>query len=456
MRLIFYGGARAVTGANYLLEIKNRISDPKPLTRILIDCGLHQGNHYAERENFEPFPYNPKTIDAVCITHAHLDHIGCVPKLWKNGFQGKIYSTPPTKDFAELLLADSEHLLSKEAEREKRPPLYTLDDVEAVMKLWEGVPYHTSLSIGNFRATFYNAGHILGSASILIEVEGKSVVFSGDLGNSPEPLIQPIETISHADYALIESAYGDRTHENVDTRKEALEDVIEETIGKGGTLMIPSFAMERTQELLFHLHELFREHRIPRAPVFIDSPLAIKLTAVYKKYEDYFNKETREAMRGGDILNFKDLHLTLTPEQSKEINNVLPPKVILAGSGMSHGGRILHHELRYLPDPKSTILFVGFQAKGSLGREILDGAKEVTILGERVPVRCRKVVIPGYSAHADQPQLLNWLRPLRSSLKKLFVVQGEEDSSAVLAQKVKDEFAIPTVVPKQGESFELV
>lgn len=454
MQLTFYGGAQSVTGSNYLLESK--VNGQKSSVKILIDCGLHQGGHYAERQNFETFPYNPNEIKAVFVTHSHLDHIGLIPKLFKDGFRGEIFSTPATKDFSELLLLDSEHILSREAEREKKSPIYTVGDVAEVMKIWRKVEYHVTVSVGDFVAEFFDAGHILGSSFIRIEAENKTIVFSGDLGNYPAPIIQPTEKPDFADYCLVESTYGDRIHDHVDQRREMLEDIVEETVKAGGTLLIPTFAMERTQELLYHLHQLFKEGRVPRVPVFIDSPLAIKLTAVYKKYENYFNKETLAIARSGDdILNFPGLRLTLTTEQSKEINDIPPPKIVIAGSGMSQGGRILHHEIRYLPDQKSTILFVGYQAAGSLGRQILDGAEKVKIFGEEVPVRCRKVVIPGYSAHADQPRLLDWLRPMRQSLKKVFVVQGEPQSSAALAQKIRDELAIVAEVPNLGEKVVL-
>ncbi len=453
MKLTFYGAAGEVTGSNYLLESK--VSGEE--SRILVDCGLHQGGHYAERQNFESFPYDPKSILAVFVTHAHLDHTGRLPKLVKDGFRGKIYSTPATRDFAELMLLDSEHVLRKEAEREGKPPLYTVLDVEELMKLWEGLDYHGQVTVGNFEVELLDAGHILGSAFLKIFAEGKTFVFSGDLGNYPAPIIQPTEMVNFpVDYCVLESTYGNRIHENVDKRREMLEDVIEDAVKAGGTLLIPAFAMERTQELLYHLNQLFEEGRVPRVPVFIDSPLAIKLTAVYKKYETYFNKETLSIVRSGeDILNFPGLHLTLTTEESKEINKVPQPKIIIAGSGMSQGGRILHHEIRYLPDPKSTILFVGFQSVGSLGRQIMDGASEVKIMGELVPVRCKKVVIPGYSAHADQPRLLDWLSRMRGTLKKVYLVHGEPESSAALAQKIRDEFAIPVEPAKPGETVEL-
>ncbi len=448
MKLTFFGGVGEVTGSNYVLESGG--------TKIMVDCGLHQGSHFADQQNFEPFPYDVKEIAAVFVTHSHLDHTGRLPSLVHVGFKGKIYSTAATKDCAELMLLDSEHLLEAEALREKKPPLYGTEDVMQARAQWEGLRYHAPVTVGPFVVELYDAGHILGSAFIKVKAEGKTIVFSGDLGNSPAPILRPTEKIDAADYCLIESAYGDRVHENVDGRREQLEDVMEDTVKSGGTLMIPAFAMERTQELLYHMHQLFKEGRVPRVPVFIDSPLAIKLTAVYKKYESYFNPETQEiAKSGDDILNFPGLRLTLTTEQSKEINGVPAPKVIVAGSGMSNGGRILHHEQRYLPDPKSTILFIGYQAAGSMGRAILDGAKEVRIFGEMVPVRCKVVNIPGYSAHADQPRLLAWLSPMRHTLKKVFVVQGEEQSSEVLMHKITDELAVAAEVPKPNETVVL-
>lgn len=438
-----------VTGSNYLLEYNNE--------RILIDCGLHQGSRFCERHNWEPFVYDPASISAVFVTHSHIDHIGRLPKLVKDGFQGTVYSTLPARDFSEFLLRDSDHILAKEAEDFKLPILFTEGDVDALMSKWQGIEYHKPIEVGPFKVVFHNAGHILGSSFISVEAGGELIVFSGDLGNAPAPLIGPWEFFpGKPTYCVVEATYGDRIHEPISERQEVLENVIEDTVKKGGTLLIPAFAMERTQELLFELNDLVEHGRIPKVPVFLDSPLAIRMTAIYKKHERYFTHETKELIKSGDeIMNFPGLKMTLKTEESKAINAVPPPKVIIAGSGMSHGGRILHHERRYLSDPKSTFLIIGYQAQGSLGRQIFEGARSVKIFGEEVPVNCRIQAIGSYSAHADQKQLLEWLRPMRFTLKKSFVVQGEEGPSAALAQKIIDELAVKAEIPRLGEEVVL-
>lgn len=443
MKLTFHGGARMVTGANYLLESGD--------TKILIDCGLHQGSNFCEKHNWEPFPYRPADIAAVFVTHAHMDHTGRLPKLVRDGFRGTVYATPPTRDAAEFLLRDADHILEEEAKRFKQPLLYTNDDITGLMSRWQGIPYHESVTVGPFRMTLWNAGHVLGSSSIEVNAEGKTILFSGDLGNTPAPLIGSSEPFTKgADYCLIESVYGDRIHENPLARKEMLEDLIEDTAKAKGVLMIPAFAMERTQELLAEMNDLIEQGRIPPIPVFLDSPLAIRLTDVYRKYTSFLDAESRN--RKDDLFNFRGLRRTLTTEESKAINDVPPPKIIIAGSGMSHGGRILHHERRYLPDPKSTLLIVGFQTKGSLGRRLLDGEPEVQLFGERVPVRCHVKAIGGYSAHADQNQLLAWISPMKLGLRKVFVVQGEEEASEALKERLVDELALHTEIPAQDET----
>lgn len=447
MKLSFHGAVKDVTGSNYLLETE----DGK---KILIDCGLKQNSNFADEENWDPFAYDLSELSAVLVTHAHIDHTGLLAKLVKDGYRGKVYSTPPTKAFANLLLLDSESILYKEAERMGRPQLYSAIDVNQLMSQWEGIEYYRDFNIGEAKITFYNAGHILGSSIIVIEADGKKIAFTGDLGNNPPDLIKGTDFLETADYCVIESAYGDRIHEPV--KEGEIENLIEDIARDKGVLMIPAFAMERTQKILYEMHDLFKEKRVPKVPVYLDSPLAIKITEIYKTFKNYFNDDTIKEMKTNFMLfDFPGLEKTLTTEESKNINLVSAPKVIIAGSGMSQGGRILHHEARYLSDPKSVILFVGYQTKGSLGRRIKEGAPIVKIHGEDVRVRCRIVSIESYSAHADQVQLLAWIEPMKFSLRKVFVVQGDEDSSSVLANKISDDLAVHAEIPEKGKVYEL-
>jgi metallo-beta-lactamase family protein len=376
-----------------------------------------------------------------------------LPKLVRDGFSGKVYATPPTRDAAEFLLADSDHLLAMEAERTHRPVLYNHNDIMRLMSLWQGVPYREPVSIGPFTVTFYNAAHVLGSSSILVEAEGKRVLFSGDLGNVPAPLLGSWDERPACDTLLIESTYGARAHEDLPRRKKILTEVVAETVSRGGTLMIPAFAMERTQELLFELSELIQKQRIPAVPIFLDSPLAIKLTGVYREHDAYLAHDSGFTP-GSDprhLFSFPTLTETERKEDSIKINDVPQPKIIIAGSGMMHGGRILHHAKRYLSDEKSTLLIVGYQAQGSYGRQILDGAPTVKMFGEKIPVRARVKAIGGYSAHADQPQLLAWMRPIAGGLARVFAVQGEEDQSVALAGKIREAYGIDASVPSEGD-----
>lgn len=455
MKLTFCGGAGVVTGANYLLEIEDA-SHPGGVYRIIVDCGLAQGAHFVEQHNYDAFAYDVGLIDAALITHAHIDHTGRLPKLMKDGFKGTVYSTPPTRDCAELLLLDSQHILQQEARRMNKPDLYEEQDIVRLMQHWRSQVYHQPLQLSkNITVTFFSAGHILGSASILIEAQGKKILFSGDLGNQPAPLIGPAEPPSGADYCIMESAYGDRNHEDLQNRYQKLERIILETAKNGGALMIPAFALERTQILLLELHEMLEKHQIPQVPIFIDSPLAIKLTAVYSLYHDYLRKEVLGHFNGHDMFRFPGLRMTPTVEDSKSINTVANPKIIIAGSGMSHAGRILHHELRYLSDPKSTLLIFGYQVEGSLGRRLLDGATHVSIMGTEVHVRAKIKAIGGYSAHADQRQLLEWIKPFSQSLKHVFLVQGEGQAANVLATKLRSDLQIEATVPTLGETVVL-
>ena len=449
--IAFYGGARSVTGANYLLKIDD--------VKILVDCGMFQGSRYSEDLNYEKFPHDPAEVGFVFITHSHTDHAGRLPKLYKEGFRGKVIATNATLDLIRKALPDNLNLIKQEVQETGREPLFSLKDLEGVLELARGIGYEEEVDLGNgSKAFLHDAGHILGSSIVEIRFNGEKIYFTGDLGNPPTPLLNPYKFVSDASYIVIESAYGSRTHEDKAERKNILQKVIIETIQRGGVLMIPSFAMERTQELLYELNGLFNSGKIPKVPVFVDSPLATNLTEVYRKHSDYFNKETMYIINSGDdIFNFPGLKFTRSAEESKQINDVPPPKIIIAGSGMSTGGRILHHERRYLQDPNSTILFIGYQVKGSLGRRILDEEKEVKIFGEKVAVNCKVEAIGGYSAHADQKMLLEWVKPSAESgkLKKVFVVQGEEDSSLSLARKIERALEIDAIVPNPGESFEL-
>lgn len=455
MKLHFFGATRIVTGSNYLLETDN--------AKILIDCGIFQGTRYVEEKNYEDFPFNPKEIDFLLVTHAHLDHIGRIPKLYKDGFRGKILATKPTKDFVRLMLEDGLEIMKKEAKNLGRESLFMVADIEESLKLMEGIDYGQKIELTpGISCQFRDAGHILGSA--IIEVwapstnsgQAKKIVFSGDLGNPPVPLLNPTEFIDQADYIVIESTYGDRNHEAKKHRQDILENVIEDTVAKGGALMIPAFALERTQELLYELNELVENHRIPRVPIFVDSPLAIKSLEIFKKYPDYYNKKATYLIKSGDdLFKFPGLTLTEAVEESKKINDVQPPKIIIAGSGMSTGGRILHHEIRYLPDPNSCLLIISYQVAGGLGRRILDGEKEVKIFNETVPIRAEVKAIGGYSAHADQQGLYNWLARFEEPAKRIFVVHGEEGPALALVQLIRDHLGIDASAPLLNEVVEL-
>jgi len=460
VKIQFFGAAQEVTGALYHSRTGNN--------QFLIDCGLFQGRKFAERRNYKKFPFDASKIDFVLITHAHIDHVGRLPKLIREGFKGKVYTTKGTRDLMRLMLDNSQGLLQREARVLKLKPIYSRADVGKTFNFFEVYEYGKKFKPAeNVTVRFQDAGHILGSSVIELWLAGEKrrvkskskeikIVFTGDLGNYPTPLLRAPVIIKEADYLIIESAYGDRVHEFVKKRKDLLEDVIEETIVRNGVLMIPTFAVERTQVLLSELNELVENGRIPRIPVFLDSPLAIKATAVYRKNRQYFNKKTTRLIYSGDeIFRFPGLKFTLTADESKAINKVNPPKIIIAGSGNSEGGRILHHELRYLSDPASTILIVGYQVAGSLGRRLLEGVKTVKIFGRRVPVRARVAHIGSYSGHADRNHLLKFVKPMRSSLKRVFVVQGEKKSAKSFAKLVEDSFAISTIVPVLGMEFAL-
>lgn len=450
-KLSFFGGAGTVTGANYLLELGD--------TRLLVDCGMFQGDRYAEERNHQPFPYDPKTIDYTIITHAHADHIGRLPKLHKDGFHNTIISTPPTHDLTAVMLDDALRIMKHECEQHNTPDLYGEADVKDTLKLFKTYPYNQTFHIGknnDIAVTLRDSGHILGSTMAEIEYQGTRIVFTGDLGNSPSPLLNDMYHLESADYVVMESVYGNRLHESHAERKTALERAIENAIAKKGALIIPVFALERTQEVLAELNELVENSRIPRIPVFLDSPLAIHATAVYKKYESYFNKDAQKIIKSGDdLFTFPGLTFSETHEDSKKINDVLSPKLIMAGNPHGYGSRIAHHFLRYLPHEKNTVVFVGYARVSSLGRRLTEGAKEVNILGQNVPVRAEIINISGYSSHADQSQLRAFVARIKKPIKNIFVAMGEPEASGALARIIRDELGVKTTVPSLGDVVEL-
>ena len=447
--LSFFGGTESVTGANFLITDNGE-------TKILVDCGLNQGCKVCNDENRLDFPYDPKTIDVLFVTHAHLDHIGRIPKLVRDGFKGIIYSTPPTKDIAKLSLVDSLGVMTKEARYDHQPVFYEEKDVKESMLLWQTLEYHQPITVGEFSIVLRDAGHILGSAMVEFTYKGKKFVFTGDLGNSPAPLLKDNENITDADYLIMESVYGDRNHEHRNERQHKLKQVIKDTVSAGGVLMVPAFSIERTQELLFEIENMMEASEIPEVPVFLDSPLAIGVTSIYKKYKKYLNKNANSLDAAGDgIFKFPHLRSTKETEESKAINQVKAPKIVIAGSGMSNGGRIIHHEKHYLPDSKSTLLLAGYQVVGSLGRMLQDGAKTVKILGEIIPVRAKIEKIGGYSAHKDSDGLLEFVAHSADSLKKVFVVMGEPKSSLFLVQRLRDYLGVMAIAPKAGTTVEI-
>lgn len=454
-KVTFCGGTGSVTGANFLLEIDGK--------KILVDCGLTQGIKLADDINWDPFPYDPKDIDILFVTHAHVDHLGRVPKLIHEGFQGRIYSTHPTRALAGPMLEDTAGILGKPPRNDSHSEqgselgldkIYSEENIKRCLTIWQGFDYHEKIEITeNVTVSMLNAGHILGSAMVEFIFNGKKILFTGDLGNSPSPLLPDTEKVSDVDYLIMESVYGDRNHESRDERRKFLEEAIEDNYKRGGTLIIPTFSLERSQELLFELDELVSNNRIPVMPIFLDSPLAIRLTEVFKQYKNYFNENAIKSMSHDKYLfDFPGLHSTLRSEESKMISSVPNPKIVIAGSGMSTGGRIVHHERHYLPDANNTLLLTGYQAVGTPGRLIQEGIKTVRITGEDVVVRAHVVTISGYSGHKDSNGLISFVEDTQESIKKVFVVMGEPKSSMFLVQKLRDNLGIDARAPEQGSS----
>lgn len=447
-KLTFYGGAGSVTGSNFMLDTGSQ--------KVLIDCGLQQGSR--EEDNYKPFAYDPAACSHLFISHAHLDHVGRIPFLVKSGFKGEIVSTVATHDVAEFIMRDALSLMVRAHEHGSPEPIYAEQDIDAALKLWKPRGLHESLELQDgVTHEFYDAGHILGSAMSRFSRNGKSLVVTGDLGGGNSPLLPPTEALPAPDYLVIESVYGDRTRPEDKDRKELFRKVIEETIARGGTLLIPAFSTERTQDLIYEIRSLMLDKKIPSVPVFLDSPLAQKITETFEHNSDYFAPALQARVRAGEqIFRFDELKFARDTNESRSIQGHKGPKIILAGSGMSNGGRVLSHERYVLPDPDSTLLIVGYQAAGTIGRRLLEGEKSLHAgKGEVIPVKAHVETLYGYSAHRDSAGLLELIEGAKDSLKKVFVVEGEPAAANFLAQRVNDYLGLKATAPLAGDSAEI-
>ena len=447
-RISFYGGAGSVTGANFFLETGAQ--------KILVDCGLIQGGDFCDAVNWADFPYDPADIDILFVSHGHTDHIGRIPRLVAKGFRGRIYSTPPTKDIAKLMFEDALRVMTDELEKRgnPHPPLYSESDIEHALDIWDTFEYHEKISLNGATAQLLNAGHILGSAMIEFTRNEKKIVFTGDLGNDHVSIMPKTEEITGVNYLVMESVYGDRNHEGGETRRHTLRSMIEYARVHKGVLLIPAFSLERTQVLLYEINALIGQGMQP-IPVFLDAPLAIRLMDVYRNYPEYLNDKVRAQIAHDDPFSFKGLTLTSSMEDSRGIYEAANPKVIIAGSGMSHGGRIRGHEKEFLDEKNTTILFPGYQSVGSLGRRLAEGATKVRIDGQWVRVRARIAQLHGYSAHKDRDGLVAFVEQTAKTLDRAFVVMGEPRSALFLTQRLRDFLDVDAIAPDAGESFTL-
>lgn len=469
MKLTFWGAAGTVTGSMHLLEADRK--------RILLDCGLAQGRRKDTDEKNRHLPFAGSSIDAVVLSHAHIDHSGNLPTLVKNGFAGPIYSTPATIDLCDWMLRDTAHIQEHDAEflnrrREHRKaaglesghvvPLYTMADAEQTLPLFQPVPYHSPFTLAP-RVAYqaYDAGHILGSANIVLSDSTAAapvrLIFSGDIGRAGLPILRDPETMPPAEYLVMESTYGGRLHKDPGHVENKLADVVNRTARRGGRIIVPSFAVGRTQQLVLLLHQLANAQRIPNIPIFVDSPLAVNVTAVHRNHPECFNGETREFLnRHEDPFGFKRLQYVREAAESKKLNDLHGPFVVVSASGMCEQGRILHHLRNGIEDPRNTVLITGFQAQDTLGRKLVEKWPEVRIFGEPLRVRAEISSLDELSGHADQRELIEWIRPVAPTLRRVFLVHGEPQQQAVLAKLLASTYGLDVVAPAPGQSFDLV
>ena len=473
MKVTFLGATKTVTGSNFLVEGAGK--------KFLVDCGMYQGSAADEFENEAPFLFNVDEIDFMLLTHAHIDHSGRIPKLYNEGYRNDVIATKATCDLCSIMLPDSGHIQEMEAEwknkkRERKgeepvPPIYTAEDAAKSLEIFKPVQYNEIVDIDeNIKARFNDAGHMLGSSIIEVWItengETKKIVFTGDLGNNDIPLLSPPTMISDANYLVMESTYGNRLHIRNDDKAEVFLNIVYETLEKGGTVVIPSFAVGRTQEILYELNRIKdkkddeefskKYQKLMSVPVYVDSPLAISATEVFKENMNLFNEETQAIINEGDNpLEFNGLKFTRTAEESKALNESEESSIIISASGMCEVGRIKHHLKHHLWEPNSTILFVGYQAPGTLGRKLVDGEKKVKIFGEEIAVNARIEYIEGYSGHADQEWLMNFVYSFTTPPEHIFLVHGEPEGQTVLKQKLEENTNIPITIPDYGETYEL-
>ena len=457
-KLTFLGAAESVTGSRYLLDVNG--------TRLLIDCGMVQERDLADR-NWQPFPVPPASIDSVLLTHAHIDHCGYLPKLARDGFRGSIHATLPTAEIAKTVLMDSARLQAEDAafklkrhQRENRQgprpvgPLYTIADVEQCCSHFSPVQYHQPLTVApGVEVTFTDAGHILGSASIHIRSNGKSIVFSGDIGRWNRPIIEDPDFCEPADFVVMESTYGDRLHEQTALIEEKLCAIINDTVKRGGNLIIPTFAIERAQEVLYYFNTLVRAKRIPPILIFVDSPMAVTVTQIFEHHMAMLDAEMNQLVRNQQSpFHFPGLKMVQTVDESKAINSIKGTIAVMAGAGMCTGGRIKHHLANNLSRPECTVLFVGYQAVGTLGRLIENGVSPIRLFGQSLPVRARIEQLPGFSAHADRNELLQWLSKIGPTPpRNIFITHGEPETARAFSETLRREKKFSSSVPKYGE-----
>ncbi len=463
MQLSFLGGTGGVTGSNYLLEVRG--------LKILIDCGLFQGGQDVEAMNFLGFPYDPASIDYTILTHTHIDNSGRVPVLYKQGFRGTILATPATCDLCCIMLQDSGHIHEMEAGwanrkrlrqgKETLQPLYTVADAQAACRYFRPVPYRIKTELADgIHLTFHDAGHILGSAIVDLEIDNghglETLVFSGDLGVKNRPILEDPEVPEGCDFLVVESTYGDRLHDDHIDSLQRLRDIINEVAGSGGNLIIPAFSVGRTQELLYHLNHFYEKNLVPRLPVFIDSPLAHEATKIFTKHPECFDQETRDLLKSGDNpFAFDGLNFTVTAQESMALNQLKGSSIIISAAGMAQAGRVRHHLKHNLWRAESAVLFVGYQAEGTLGRIITQGARKVKLYGEEIVIRAQIHTLSGFSAHADQAGIMDWIGAMKKKPRHVYVTHGEPEASKVLAAKIYRELGLEAWVPFVGDTITL-